>query len=137
MKFKAKVDTWIKLVLWLCVVGTLPLVFTVPENELWIMFVVLIPIDGLLLWILYSSHYELTQDYIRIVVGPFRQKIYYDKIKSYKEVKSWLSSMALTSDRIEIRVHNKSYLTGTTHIGPVDKMRFMDELRRRCHNLEK
>lgn len=137
MKYKAKVDAWIKIVFYLCVVGTLPLIFTVPENEMWIMLVIMGPIDLLLLWILWGCHYELTPEYIRIVVGPFRQKIYYDKIKSYREVKSWLSSMALTSDRIEIRVHNKSFMMGTTHIGPEDKMKFMDELRRRCHNLEK
>lgn len=136
MIYKAKVDTWIRIILLFTVAITLPVILVVPENEVLIGLLFLLPIDGLLLWILYGAHYELTQDYIHIIVGPFRQKIYYDKIKSYREVRSWLSSMALSSDRIEIRVHNKSFIMGTTHIAPLEKQKFMDELRRRCKNLE-
>ena len=131
MIYKAKIDTWVKLTLLLSVIVTLPILFVVPENEVWIGLLFLIPIDGLLLWILYGCRYELRQDYIQIIAGPFRQKIYYDKVKSYREVRSWLSSMALSSDRIEIRVHNKSFVMGTTHIAPLEKQKFQLMIRKK------
>jgi hypothetical protein len=47
-----------------------------------------------------------------------------------------LSSMALSSRRIEIRQHGKGYLTGTTMISPVNREEFLRELVRRCPNLD-
>lgn len=53
-------------------------------------------------------------------------------IKSIKKVKNLLSSVALSSDRIEIKEKNKNYFIGTTYISPKDKDEFYEELKMRC-----
>lgn len=86
---------------------------------------------------LFYGYTELTDEYLVIRLGVFRQRIKYEKIKSIKLCKNWLSSMAMTSKRIEIKEHKKGYVFGTTYIGPKNREEFFYELKRRCYNLEK
>jgi RNase P subunit RPR2 len=48
-----------------------------------------------------------------------------------------LSSMALSRKRIEIRQHDKNYISGTTMISPKNREEFYVQLKRKCKNLEK
>jgi hypothetical protein len=89
---------------------------------------------GFLLWIWFGTFYEFRDTYLAIRFGPFFENVSYEKIFSIRPIKSMASSMALSSEMIELR-HGKNYITGTTYISPVDQDIFMTELRNRCSNL--
>jgi hypothetical protein len=82
------------------------------------------------------AYYELRDDYLYCRSGPFFEKIAYERIKSVRLYHSHLSSLALSAQQIEIRQHNKSYITGTTLISPENREEFLEELRSRCQNLD-
>lgn len=137
MKYKSRVDKWISLIIYFVIITTWIPIISIPNPEIiyYAIFAVLFSI--FMLWILYSAYYELTQDHIYCKIGPFFSRIYYDKIKSIKKVESLLSSMALSRKRIEIKVHNKGFILGTTHISPINRDQFIYDLEKRCPNLEK
>jgi hypothetical protein len=89
---------------------------------------------GFLLWIWFGTYYEFKDTYLAIRFGPFSENITYEKIFSVRPIKSMASSMALSSEMIELR-HGRNYITGTTYISPADREIFMAELRNRCPNL--
>lgn len=135
MRYKNKVDVWIAIVLWGVVLMFVPMIFFIPEEEAYIMYLTMVGTALMTLPFLYG-YVELGDEQITVRVGWFRQRIKYEDIKSIRKCKNFLSSMALTSTRIEIRLHNKSYLRGTTFIGPVNRDDFFEELKVRCYNLE-
>jgi hypothetical protein len=67
-------------------------------------------------------------------MGPFFERIPYIKIFSAKKIKGMMSSMALSSDMLELR-HGKNYITGTTYISPEDRDAFIAELKLWCPGL--
>jgi len=137
MKVKSKIDLWISIVLWSQIILFSVIMFFVPADEAWIFFLMIFPFLLLMVWILVGSYYELREDLIYMKIGPFFGKIKYDNIKSLKLTKNLLSSMALSAYRIEIKEHNKGYMRGTTMISPINREEFLEDLKRRCYNLEK
>jgi uncharacterized membrane protein YobD (UPF0266 family) len=99
-------------------------------------FIIAIPVTAFLLWIYFGTYYEFRNEYLYCRSGPFFEKIPYDKIKSVKLCENMLSSMALSSKRLEISQHGKGYITGTTMISPVNRDDFLSELKKRCRYLE-
>jgi hypothetical protein len=87
-----------------------------------------------MLWIWYGSYYEFRDTYLLARMGPFFERIPYERITSARPFKSMVSSMALSSEMIELR-HGKNYIPGTTYISPVDRETFLIELKARCPNL--
>lgn len=135
MRYKHQIDLWIALLLYGSVLMFLPLVFFVPKDQQLILIITMIFMAIIILPFMYG-YLEFTDDYLLIRLHVFRQKIYYDKIKSIRMCRNWLSSMALTINRIEIKEHDKGYVRGTTFIGPQNREEFFDELKRRCRNLD-
>jgi hypothetical protein len=90
--------------------------------------------SGFFLWIWYGTYYEFRETYLAIRFGPFFEDVQYAKIFSARPFKSMVSSMALSSEMIEIR-HGKNYITGTTYISPIGRDEFIIELQKRCINL--
>lgn len=111
-------------------------IIIVPDNERWIIFLMVIPVSVFLGWLYFGTYYIFEQDVFVSQSGPFREKINYDKIKSLKLCENFMSSMALSRERIEIKQHGKSYVTGTTYISPVNREQFLAELKLRCANLD-
>lgn len=132
MKHYSKVDAWIAIVIISTILISLYTVWLIPSNEQWIGFIVLIPTVIFMLSFLLNTYYVFEDEYLLCMLGFFPQKIRYENIKSIKKVKNFLSSAALSSDRIEIKEKNKNYFTGTTYISPKDKDDFYDELKARC-----
>jgi len=89
---------------------------------------------SLLLWIWFGTYYEFRDKYLLARMGPFFERIPYERITSAKKFKSMASSMALSSDMIELR-HGRNYITGTTYISPIDKEEFLSELKTRCSGI--
>ncbi|MBN2605052.1 MAG: PH domain-containing protein [Bacilli bacterium] len=136
MRYKAKIDWWIGLLLHGTNVIMIGVIFTIPPTEVYMYLMVVIPMVLLIVWILIGSYYELRDDEIFSKMGPFFSHIKYESIKSLELKTNFLSSMAMTSQRIEIREHDKSYIRGTTFIGPVNREEFLVELKHRCKNLD-
>lgn len=88
-----------------------------------------------MLWIWFGTYYEFRDTYLLARMGPFFERIPYERITSAKNFKGLVSSMALSSEMIEIR-HGKNYISGTTFISPENRELFMAELKARCQNLK-
>lgn len=137
MRIQSKIDWWVKIALWGAIIIMIIVMIMIPQQEKIIGFAVGIPMIFLLLWIYFGSYYEFRGTYLLCKVGPYYEKIEYDKIKSIKQSKNMLSSMALSTERIEIKQHGKGYIMGTTFISPVNREEFVIELKSRCRNIEK
>lgn len=136
MRAKSKIDFWFRVVIWGTVLILFVSIMVVPQNEKTIGYAVGVPMICFVLWIYFGTYYEFRDEYLYCRSGPFFEKIVYNKIKSVKLSQNMLSSMALSTKRIEIRQHGKGYITGTTYISPVNREEFMMELIRRCKNIE-
>lgn len=135
MKSKMKIDLWIGVLLLGSVLMFIPIIFTVPQNERLIMVLVSLGMAIIILPFFYGYH-ELTDEAVVTRIGFIKQTIPYERIKEVRLCSNWLSSMAMTRKRIEIKEHNKGFLRGTTYIGPVNRDEFFEELKRHCYNLE-
>jgi hypothetical protein len=130
------VDAWFAALMWATAAVMIASVALVPGEERVLAALAAAPIVGLLAWTCLGTFYELRTTYLYCRSGPFRERIAYDHIKSLKLTENLLSSMALSRKRIEIRQHNKGYILGTTMISPQEREWFLEELRKRCPNLE-
>lgn len=137
MRYEAKIDAWIKLLLYGSVVITLAPAFIMPNDEIIMYILITLPIAIFVLWMLYGSYLEFREDELFVKLGPIFSKIKYDNIKSISMTKSYLSSLAMTNKRVFIKVHNKTWVKSDVQVGPKDRAEFIDELTRRCRNLEK
>jgi uncharacterized membrane protein YdbT with pleckstrin-like domain len=136
MVIKAKKDSWISLIMILLMMTFIVSVIIVPHEERWIVLILIIPVAVFLGWIYFGTNYELTEKRLICRSGPFSEKIPYDNIRSVKLCRNFMSSMALSRDRIEIKQHGKGYISGTTYISPVDRERFLFQLKQRCHFID-
>lgn len=135
MKYKSAKSLGFGILLWGVMIILLASVAIVPESiRLTAAFIALI-ICGFMLWIWFGTYYEFRDTHLAVRLGPFFENIQYEKIFSIRKFKSMASSMALSSEMIELR-HGKNYITGTTYISPVNRDEFITELRSRCPNIK-
>lgn len=111
----------------------LTILIPVPYTEI-ILIGTLIGI-AFMLWVWFGTYYEFKDYYILLRMGPFIEKIPYERITSVKMLKSMASSMALSNEMIELR-HGKNYITGTTYISPEDRDGFLAEVNTHCPDLK-
>ncbi len=137
MRYQVKKDLWIIFLMYSPLLLAIGMIIALQGDSLFLVLVVMGPVGALTLWICYGSYYELRDEELYIRFGPFHQKIKYHKIKSFRETRNFLSSAAMSLDRIEIREHDKSFAMGTTYVSPLDKDEFMRALKSNCNNLEK
>ena len=135
MKYKIKIDLWVRLLLYGVVLMYLPLLFVVEPEEYYI-FGLLTLGTALLILPLFVSYYELDEEALVISLYFFKKRIKYDNIKSIRLCENWLSSSAMSRYRIEIIEHNKGKIMGTTYISPLLREEFFSDLKRHCMNLE-
>lgn len=80
------------------------------------------------LWLVLDTNYTLTADDLLIRSGPFRWRIVLGDVREVSPSRSWISSPALSLDRLSIRYGaDRSIL-----VSPREKQRFIDALRQRC-----
>ncbi|WP_426304001.1 PH domain-containing protein [Acidovorax facilis] len=80
------------------------------------------------LWLVLDTNYTLTADDLLIRSGPFSWRIALDDVREVSPSHSWISSPALSLDRLSIRYGaDRSIL-----VSPREKQRFIDALRQRC-----
>lgn len=135
MKYKSAKSFGFGILLWGVIVILLVSVFIMPNEYQMIASAACLTVIGFLLWIWYGTYYIFRDAYLAIRFGPFFENIQYEKIYSIRPLKSLASSMALSSEMIELR-HGKNYITGTTFISPVNRDDFISELQKRCPNIK-
>ncbi|QLA80029.1 hypothetical protein EXV95_04860 [Acidovorax sp. JMULE5] len=80
------------------------------------------------LWLVLDTNYTLTADELLIRSGPFRWRIALGDMREVSPSNSWISSPALSLDRLRIRYGaDRSIL-----VSPREKQRFIDALRQCC-----
>ena len=135
MKYKSAKSIGFGILLWGVIAILLVSVFIMPNEYQLFASVACLIVIGFLLWIWYGTYYEFKEARLAIRFGPFFENIPYEKIFSIRPLRSLASSMALSSEMIELR-HGKNYISGTTYISPVNRNDFISELQKRCLNLE-
>lgn len=127
---------WIKIIMYTVTVIILGSAVMIPKEYIAVGFIIALPVTAFLWWIYFGTYYELREEYLFCKSGPFSEKIPYDKIKSVKLCQNMLSSMALSSKRLEIRQHGKGYIMGTTLISPENREDFLPALQKKCRYLD-
>lgn len=78
----------------------------------------------LFIWLLRGTYYEVSSDTLRIVCGPYRQRILISDITAIEPTRSMLSSPALSLDRLRIRYGKIRRVL----VSPADKRGFIRAL---------
>ena len=134
MKHYSKIDLWIHALIWGTIVISAIPILTISTNEITLVLTIFVPVIVVMMLLLYNTYYVFEENHLKCVVGGWTQKIYYNNIKSLKKTRNFLSSAALSADRIEIKERNKGFIRGTTYISPKNKDEFFEELVQYCPN---
>ena len=127
-RFHSKIDSWLVVLLLVAIGGqVVAIAIAIAEDPR--APVIAIGLGSVLLvvvlvgWILKFTYYEVGNDRLKIVTGPFRWNIAIDSITSIEPSRSLLSSPALSLDRLSIRYDNRRVL-----VSPADKRGFQKAL---------
>ena len=83
---------------------------------------------GLPVWLLLDTSYTVTADELQVRSGPFRWQIKLSEVKQISPSRSWLSSPALSLDRVRVQFG----AARSVLVSPREKQQFVDCLRQRC-----
>ena len=123
MRFESKIDWWIPVLL----IGGLSagsLTWAIDAERPWSDGVGLCFGWALSIWIMLQTYYEFHGDYLLVRCGPFWRKLLIRDIASVESTRNPLASMALSLDRIAIKMRSGSGVM----ISPRDKARFLKAL---------
>ncbi|MGL4624894.1 MAG: PH domain-containing protein [Culicoidibacterales bacterium] len=137
MYVKSKIDWWMHIIFVLINVSITSGIVVVLESDMKWLLVVLGGGITMVNWIYFQTEYILEATQLIIRSGPFRERIAYTDIASARLTENWLSSMALSVERIEIRQKNKNYIMGTTLISPKNREVFLRELQQKISENQK
>ncbi len=137
--FESKRDWWLVMIIWgaiaISLLGGIVPVY-LEETSRAVKFVVVVMClgaDGLMLWVLYGTHYTLTKDSLQIQSGPFKFPIALDQINAISPTRNPLASPACSLDRLKIEYLN---FQGSIMISPKDKPGFLGAIMKQCPNLK-
>ena len=127
--FRSKIDTWIAVVIALCVLVSIAtvaasLVLTESVVAIVVGASVLATGAGIPIWLALSTHYTLTDQALVVRSGPARWCIPLAEIKSIRPTRDPVSSPALSIDRLEIQYGAYKSLM----ISPREQAEFLREL---------
>lgn len=128
MAFRSAIDTWFYLVVIaaaaIVIAALLPVMETGSPGVMAAAVVSAVVAIGLPLWLLASTRYTVTHELLIVRSGPFRWHIPRSEISEIQPSRSFLSSPALSLDRLEIKYGaGKSIL-----VSPADKEAFIRAL---------
>ena len=89
-----------------------------------------------LLWTSFSVKYIFYQDHLFIKGGPFRSRIPYKNITKLSPTTAIFTGHRILSSRDAIEIFNKTTFMGSIKISPRDKREFINELKKRCPNIQ-
>lgn len=132
-KYEAKRDILVLLVVLVLVTAIACIAVFFPRDYLPAYICLIAFFSVILLVYLFSvlkTYYVFTEDYLLVISGIFRKKIFYRNIEEVKPVKNVFSSFCLSFDRIKIVRGEKFFQRD--YIAPVDKQEVIDELKSRA-----
>lgn len=133
-RYKAKKDLSLILpVLLILIAAIVCVAIFLPRTYLWQYILILVLLSFVLIAFLFSvfrTYYVFEEDYLLIVSGFFKKKIYYRFIEKIKPVQSLISSLCLSFDRLKI--YRGKTIFQVDYIAPVDKQEVMEELENRA-----
>lgn len=138
MKFGPKRDAGLSVVIYACVLvlviaGLSPFF---DDHIGWlsggILLVVCLMFAGFVMWLWFGIYYVFGDSHLLICTGPIREKIAYGAVTRVEPIRSWLSSAATSSDRLNIRYGTY----GSIHVSPLRRREFIEELIKRCPHVE-
>jgi hypothetical protein len=127
MRFRSKVDTW------LIAVALIPMaivIVLVPMSEPMILSLIPAAVTVLVVWILFSTWYEITPDTLIARSAFLRWTVPLDSITAMHETRNPLSAPAASLDRIAIHHHG-----GLLLVSPREKAAFMAAIQQRASRL--
>ena len=136
MKYEAKIDLWIKLMFYLTILIIIGPTFIMPSEEILPYILITLPVNITIMWMMFGSYIEFRDEELYIKLGPIYRRVKYDNIKSILPNSSWSSSYSMTMKRVSIKIHSKTWINSDLQIGPKNRLEFIDDLTRRCRNLE-
>lgn len=128
MIFRSAVDSWYYLMIiasaLIIFFASIPLITTGSMIGITMVIITALIAIGLPVWLLFSTKYIVTPQQLIIESGPFRWHIPRNEIHNIIPTRSFLSSPALSLDRLKI-IHgtNRSIL-----VSPADKQSFIKAL---------
>lgn len=129
LKFKSKID-WLIALVYIPLIASLILIWVLPYQDSFWVNIVVTSVLGLVLifftWAVFSSYYLLADEYIVAVNGPFKIRVFYDRIKDIKPNRSAWSSFSLSFDRVVIRCGKNNL--HNYYFSPQNKELFIKEL---------
>jgi hypothetical protein len=127
---KSKVDSWLMITLGLSAAVSLAaagfVLYIEASPMTWGVAVFTVGIGaGLPVWLIRSTYYTIESEYLLVRCGPFKYNIRLAEISSISPSSSFLSSPALSLDRLRIDYGQGKSLM----ISPYDKEQFLKDIR--------
>lgn len=143
LKFKSKID-WLVALVYLTLIAAIVLLWTLPySGSNWIKIFSTCALGVILIiftWSVFSSYYLLTDDAIIAITGPFRIRVFYNKIKDVRLNRSAWSSFSLSFDRVLIicgnSIFNNYYFSPKNRELFIEKLKLKIEESKKENNLE-
>ncbi len=131
--FRSKVDAWFVVAMGAAGLFCVSSLRALPVSQMgmdgwWFALACLASAFGIPLWALANTCYTVTASQLQVRCGPFLWNIALADIDALEPSRNWLSSPALSLDRLRIRYgHHRSLL-----ISPRDRQRFIQLMRAAC-----
>ena len=123
MRYESKVDWWVPALLFGGVALATVDWISAPEDK-WGDGLALLIAWSISIWIFFHTYYELRRDTLFIRCGPFWRVVSLAEIESAEPTRNPLASMALSLDRIAIKLRSGRGVL----ISPRDKAGFQNDL---------
>lgn len=135
--FESKKDLFLSLIfLFGFLVGAGGIVIDIldPDTEVDLLtYITTTAILGFLLWVYFFTYYELTNKGLRVVCGPYRRMITYEKITGVEASRTLVSGPALSLDRVKVTTTGMLPII----ISPLEKEKFIKKLEEKLAKAKK
>lgn len=130
MRFYSKKGIFIGILLWGSILFMgYSTIFLPGKDDEWIdqiiAIIVFLIVTGFISWLWFWTYYEIDGEDLKIVAGPFKQKVNIMNIKIVKRTKNPLSSPALSMIRIKLEFGKWDFAI----ISPKDEVCFCNKLK--------
>lgn len=102
-----------------------------------ISIIILLIVIGFTLWVSFSIKYVFNKKHLLVKGGPIKSRIPYENITKISPTTDIFTGYRILSSRNALEVfYENATLWGSIKISPENKKGFVDELKKRCPNLQ-
>lgn len=143
MIFRSKVDNFFVAIISVAIliIGVVTLLPVLIDKEASstvriIMFSLFIVSEGIIVWTAFFIKYGFYENYLLVKGGPFRSKIPYQTITKVSPSEDIFTGYRILSSKQALELFYESATLGSVKISPKNKMEFINELKKRCPNMQ-